>query len=145
MILSEVRTTIRNELIKLGYQEWKGYLSDAVPGSILEKSFHVSVTGGTGRPVQHILKVTNDVELNLWRKGFKNAVEAQDAGLMVVQDVICALLNVETRTLPAYRRIDLDSYTLEPIANDNSSICKVTIKLTVEVIIEVTQTVQEKP
>lgn len=142
MILSQVRTTIRDEIIELGYEEWTGFSAENVPETILDKTFHVSVSGGSGSPLNmHVLKLPNDVALTLWRKGFNNPVEAQDAGLETIQEVLCDLLNPAVRTTPSYRRIDLSSYTLEPIAGDNDSICKIVINLTVETILEVTQNV----
>ena len=140
MILSEVRTTIRDRLLGLGYEEWLNYGSDNVPETVLERYFHVGVSGGSGTNVaMHTASVVNDVQVTLWRKGFQNAVESQDAGLASVQEVLCDLLAPAQRTLPAYRRIDLSSYALEQIATDNDSICKITINLSVEVILEVTQ------
>lgn len=142
MILSQVRTTIRDRLLDLGYEEWTGFADVNVPSTELERSFHVSVSGGSGSPLNmHVLKLPNDVKVTLWRKGFNNPVEAQDAGLASIQEVLCDLLNPAVRTTPSYRRIDLESYTLDPIAADNDTICKVVINLTVETILEVTQTV----
>ena len=142
MILSQVRTTIRDLIIELGYTEWTGFLSEEVPETILEQTFHVGVTSGVGNGINmHVLPVENRVVLTLWKKGYRNAVEAQDAGLTTIQEIMCHLLNPITRTRPAYRKIGFDSYDLLPIDLDNDSICKITMNLTVEVIVEVTQSV----
>lgn len=144
MTLSEVRTVIRDRMFLLGYEEWTNFSDTNVPATELERAFHVAVTGGAGTNLNmHVLKLPNDVVLTIWRKGFNNPVEAMDAGLASIQEVLCDLLNPAVRTLPAYRRIDLNSYSLEPVAGDNESICKVIINLTVEVMLEVTQTIND--
>lgn len=144
MILSQVRTTIRDRMIGLGYEEWTGFSDENVPETILDKTFHVSVSGGTGANLaMHVLRLPNDVKVTLWRKGFNNPVEAQDAALGSIQEMLCDLLNPATRSTPSYRRIDLSSYELEPIAGDNESVCKAIVNLTVETILEVTQTIEE--
>lgn len=146
MRLNEVRTTIRDRLIVLGYEEWTGFDNKNVPETIVEKSFHVGVSGGSGSSLKmHVLIIKHNVELTLWVKGYANAVEAQDAGLESLQEVLCDLLSPVVRTLPAYRKIDLSSYTLEPITLDNDSICKVVINLLIETMSEVTQTIDETP
>jgi hypothetical protein len=142
MILSEVRTTIRDKLFNLGYQEWEGFLDDNIPLTILENTFHVGVNGGSGNALNmQQLKISNDVVITLWRKGYNNSVEAQDAGLASVQELLCDLLSPAFRTASVNSKIDLSSYELSTISADNESICKVIINLNVELYLEVTQTV----
>lgn len=142
MILSQVRTTIRDRMIGLGYEEWTGFSDENLPETILDRTFHASVSGGSGSNLaMHVLKLPSDVKITLWRKGFNSPVEAQDAALSSIQEILCDLLNPAVRTTPSYRRIDLSSFELEPIAGDNESVCKAIVNLTVETILEVTQNI----
>lgn len=142
MILSEIRKTIRDRLINLKYKEWTEFSPDNAPEQNLDKLFHVQVKSGTGSPLnQHVLKLPNDVTITIWRRGNSKAVTSQDAGLAALQEVLCDLLSPAVRTKPAYRRIDLNSYSLDGIGPTNESVCKVTINLTVECVLEVTQSV----
>lgn len=143
MILKEVRTTIRDRIIGLGFVEWdKSFDDQDIPETLLENSFHVAVTGGSGNGInQAVLDIENDVVLTLWKKGFRNPVEAMDAGLETLQGVLCDLLGPVIRTLPAFRKINMSSYQLEPISSDNESVCKIIINLSVVVAVEVTQAI----
>ena len=142
MILSEVRTTIRDRLITLGYSEWTGFSDDNVPNTILEDTFHCTVLSGSGAALKmHVLVLPSDVRVTIWKKGFRSPVEAEDAGLASIQEILCDLLSPAVRTLPAYRRIDLSSYSLEALSADNDTIIKCVINLVVETILEVTQPV----
>lgn len=143
MILSEVRTTIRDILIDLGYREWDAGLDESdIPETILDDSFHVTVSGGNGSGLNmHVLELDNDVVITMWKKGYRAPIEAIDGGLETLQDLLCELLGPVIRTLPSFRKINLNSYRLEPIALDNDSVCKIIINLTVTVMVEVTQPV----
>lgn len=141
MILSQVRTFIRDRLIELGYEEWTTSINnETLPANILERSFHVSILSGSAGSInQAVLRVNNSVRLTVWRKGFNRPVEAQDACMESLQGILCDLLNPVQRTLPSYRKVDLESYQIEPISFDNDAICKLTINFNIETILEVSQ------
>lgn len=142
MILREIRTKIRDRMIALKYKEWTEFTAEDAPEQVLDKTFHVQVKSGTGSPLnQHVLMLPSDVTITLWRRGTSKPVEAQDAGLAALQEVLCDLLSPSIRTQPGYRRIDLTSYSLDGIEVGNDSVCKITINLTVECALEVTQSV----
>lgn len=145
MELKEIRTTIRDKMIEIGYVEWLDQSLDIdVPDTIIENSFRVSVTGGSTEPInQHVKKLSNDVVVNIWKKGFRSEIESQDAALEAVENILCEMLAVNFRTLPSFRRIDFDSYTIEPLVDeDNSSIAKIEMNFVVEIILAVTDDVE---
>lgn len=141
MNLSEVRTTIRDRLIELEYEEFKAtsFETENVPETIIDKSFHVTVPSGDGEKMKmDDLIVTNNVEIVVWRKGYRLAVEAVDAALLAACEIISSIMEVGFRTTPAYRNIQFDSYAIDAIANDNENTVKLTMKFTVQVSMAVT-------
>jgi hypothetical protein len=79
----------------------------------------------------------------LWKKGFRSEVEAQDTALETVENILCEMLAVDFRTLPSFRKIDFDGYTIEPLSDDdNSSIAKIDMNFVVSIILAVTNDVE---
>lgn len=143
MEFAEVRTQLRDKLIGLGYQEWTDASIDVdVPDTIIENSFRVTVTGGTGRPLNmHVLFVEHDVKLSLWKKGFLSEVEAQDKALESVEEILCSVLEPAFRTLTRFKKIDFDGYTITPISEDNSHVAKIEMNFKIQTGLGVTNDV----
>jgi hypothetical protein len=143
MELKEIRTLIRDKMFSLGYTEWvKSSLDVDVPDTILENSFRVVVVAGVSEPLNmHVLKIKNDVQLTIWKKGFANEVEAQDMGLETVENILCLFLKPDFRTLPSFRRLDFSGYKISPLSDDNGHVAKIEMNFEVEVMLGVTDDV----
>lgn len=140
MNLSDVRTTLRDRVISLQYEELaSAFDTNNLPETVVDKTFHIGVLGGKAKPISmDDLILDNDVEIVVWRRGFREAASAIDAALMAICEIASSLLAVDFRTKPAYRNIQMEGYKLEPIADDNDNTVKATMTFTVQVSMAVT-------
>ena len=141
MNLSEIRTTLRDRIIEeLEYTENEAAFDVLnIPVTLEDESFHINVPSGSKKSFNmHDLVIDNTVTITLWRRGFRQPVEAFDAGLEAIFELITCLSDVVFRTSPPFRNVTFENYQIEPIANDNENTVKMTINFTVQVSMAVT-------
>ena len=126
-------------MVALGFKEWKdGFNTDNIPSTIADKSFHLDTRAGVGIKLnQNDQEVNFDVNVKLFRKGFRDPASAIDQVLSDCQSIIVESCKASNRLTGNLKNVVFSGATIDPIADSNDNFVVLTMTFTAFVIIAV--------
>lgn len=124
MSLTLIRPYFRKQMAELGFVEWKdGFADDNIPESLLDRAYFLLI-GTTTEDETHAqdVEITQEVELRVYFKGFRDPQAAIDESLLYSEEIISKVCNFTDYTEAGLKRVRFSSLDLEPLAdevNDN--------------------------
>ena len=120
MSLSLIKPYFRLKMTGLGYQEWAdAFPDDNIPASLLDKSYHLtfgSCTEDQTNPQD--VEVTQEVNLAVHYKGFRDPATAVDLAMVEVEKIIQALCSLVAAQDFGLKQIRFQSFTVEAMETE---------------------------
>lgn len=138
MSLVNIRPYVRSQLTSLVFKEWTdGFADDNIPSSILDRSYFM--TFGTASEDQTNaldVEVTQEVEVRVYFKGFRNPQAAIDLCLPECESIIAKLCKYTDYTLAGLKQVRFQSLDLEPLQDEqNDNVVRAVFVFEVKVFI----------
>lgn len=121
-MLTLPRSYFRAQLRELGYAEWTdGFADDNIPSTLLDRSYFLRI-GTTSEDETHAqdVEVTQELELRIYFKGFRDPQGAIDESLLASEDVIARLCNYTDYTEAGLKQIRFQSLDIEPLVDEQN-------------------------
>lgn len=123
MSVVEVRTYFRNAMDGLGHIEWQdGFNFSNIPDNILDRSYHITSGRISGDIIAHRpMKLSSEVALRLFVKGYSGPQAAIDQALAYGEDILCEVLATENRAGTVIININFVDMAVNPVADSNDN------------------------
>lgn len=118
-----------------GMKEWKdGFNTENIPGTILNKSYHISQGIVTGTKLnQNDQEMSFQVTVEIFTKGFKDVATAIDSSIELAEDYITECVTPGNRLTQStgIKNVIFESASFDPLAltNDNSVMARLTFRV----------------
>ena len=107
-----------------------------IPSSILDKSFQVGFTDGSGTKLnQNDQEIDIPVRVIFYVKGYRNIDDGQDRAIEKLEQLIKEIEKPENRLGGLLKNVVLSGFLIEPISNDNDNAIRTILNFTVKTIL----------
>lgn len=138
MTLNNIYSHFEATFNYFGFEEWDDAFNiENIGSTIIDRAYHLNVPTILGGAINHTEQETSStVVVNLFIKGFRYPKDAKIQGMAIVEDIIRKACNIKDRTT-GLLNVVFESSDFDFLASSNDNICKVEMRFTAEVIIDV--------
>lgn len=137
MSLTAVRPYFRARLNSLGYKEWDdAFYAENIPENIIDKAYHIDANEiNRASFSQTDLQLEHVVTTRLFFKGFFTPKDALDKTMERLDAILKEVLKPSNRLTgtSGLRNVDLQSVSIEPLADSNNNTLMVLLTWNVQV------------
>jgi len=122
MSLVNIRPYIRNQMESLAFKEWKdGFADDNIPSSIIDRSYFLGIGTATEDQTNALdVELTQEVELRVYFKGFRDPQGAIDSCLGECEAIIAKLCKFADYTEAGLKQVRFSSMDIEPLTDEQN-------------------------